>query len=220
MPKLGKKLVKNMVAPRAPRALLGSGLNDDSGRAVSREYRGKKKVAAALLRDSSLDDMLESIRNGNADEGYQKIFNMFDVDTDSKLAINEYLGKGYQLPPSADWERFIHKLPMFIEKYGEPGGPVHMGDLVRMATSEMVKDDILQPGQRNKKKKIADVKKDEKIVSEIQKTLMSFGVDPTCIDTEAIKSMPNIQAYGHLLKQASLDMLARGETPTLDKLKS
>lgn len=74
--------------------------------------------------------------------------------------------------------------------------------------------------QRNKKKKIADVKKDEKIVSEIQKTLMSFGVDPTCIDTEAIKSMPNIQAYGHLLKQASLDMLARGETPTLDKLKS
>ena len=74
--------------------------------------------------------------------------------------------------------------------------------------------------QRNKKKKIADVKKDEKIVSEIQKTLMSFGVDPTCIDTEAIKSMPNIQAYGHLLKQASRDMLARGETPTLDKLKS
>lgn len=58
MPKLGKKLVKNMVAPRAPRALLGSGLNDDSGRAVSREYRGKKKVAAALLRDSSLDDMV------------------------------------------------------------------------------------------------------------------------------------------------------------------
>ena len=35
---------------------------------------------------------------------------------------------------------------MFIEKYGEPGGPIHMGDLVRMATSEMVKDDILQPG--------------------------------------------------------------------------
>ena len=32
---------------------------------------------------------------------------MFDVDTDSKLAINEYLGKGYQLPPSADWERSV-----------------------------------------------------------------------------------------------------------------